>query len=241
MVTGSVLRKAAVGGATAVVLIGGGSAVAAAAGSASGSESVYQGCLAANGSLYAVALNPATAPVCHPHDTLMTWNQTGPQGPAGPAGLDGKNGTDGAQGPKGDTGAPGPQGPQGETGATGPQGPKGDKGDTGDTGATGPAGPAGPPGPAYRQLPPVVFTHSQSVAPLSVGELDVTCPSGDGWSEYAFGGGASGSTKDFNILETKPILPDTYSTIPTGWHVRAYNTTLSTDYLVAYGVCQQAQ
>jgi hypothetical protein len=142
MVTGSVLRKAAVGAATAVVLVGGGSAVAAAAGSATTSASVYQGCLGPSGQLHAITVDASVAPNCPGGERAITWNQTGPIGP---------------QGPKGDTGATGPQGPQGDTGATGPQGPKGDAGAPGpqgdpgvqgETGPAGPAGPAGPPGPA---------------------------------------------------------------------------------------------
>jgi Collagen triple helix repeat (20 copies) len=127
-----IVRRAAVAGAAAVVVAGGGSAVAAAAGGTSSSANVYQGCLsAANGSLYSVALNPETAPQCRPHDTSVSWDQTGP---AGAQGLPGPTGD------KGDTGATGAQGPQGEkgaSGATGPQGPQGPKGDTGPQGAPG--------------------------------------------------------------------------------------------------------
>lgn len=128
MVNGSVLRKAAVGGAAAVVLIGGGTAVAAAAGSASTQANVYQGCVsAANGSLYSVAVDPGTAPQCHPHDSAVTWNQTGP------VGAQGIQGPQGEKGEKGDTGAPGAQGPKGDTGATGPAGAQGPAGTVANT------------------------------------------------------------------------------------------------------------
>lgn len=118
------VRRATVAGAAIVAVAGGGTALAA---DVSTSVNVYQGCLSAsNGSLYSVALNPTTAPQCHPHDTSVSWNQTGPTG------------AQGLQGPKGD---------KGETGATGSQGPQGEKGDKGDTGATGPQGPQGDTGP----------------------------------------------------------------------------------------------
>jgi hypothetical protein len=93
-------------------------------------------------------------------ETLISWNETGPQGGQGPTGdkgdtgATGPQGPAGVQGPKGDTGATGSQGPQGDAGATGAQGPKGDAGATGaqgpkgDTGATGPQGVQGPQGPA---------------------------------------------------------------------------------------------
>lgn len=64
---------------------------------------------------------------CARSETLLRWNQTGPQG------LTGLPGPAGPQGPAS------PEGPAGETGATGP---------TGETGAPGPAGPAGPAGSA---------------------------------------------------------------------------------------------
>ena len=163
MVTGSVLRKAAVGAATAVVLVGGGSAVAAAAGSATTSASVYQGCLGPSGQLHAITVDASVVPNCPGGERAITWNQTGPIGPQGPKGDTGDmgaTGPQGLQGATGEAGAPGPQGPKGDTGATGPQGPKGDtgapgpqgdpgvQGQAGPAGPTGPAGPAGPPGPA---------------------------------------------------------------------------------------------
>jgi hypothetical protein len=44
---------------------------------------------------------------CHPNETLLQWNQVGPQGPPGP------------QGPQGPQGLQGPVGPQGPAGADG--------------------------------------------------------------------------------------------------------------------------
>lgn len=143
MVTGSVLRKVAVGASAAVALVGGGTAVAAAAGSATTAASVYQGCLGSSGQLHQVTVD-AAPPACPSGERLITWNQTGPQGPAG------------LQGPKGDVGAVGPQGPKGDTGdpgAPGPQGPQGLQGPAGDPGAVGPQGPQGEPGAPGTQGP----------------------------------------------------------------------------------------
>jgi Collagen triple helix repeat (20 copies) len=61
----------------------------------------------------------ASVRTCHHEETLLTWNQIGPQGPQG------------IQGPQG---APGPAGPAGQQGPVGPAGP---------TGPQGPSGPAG--------------------------------------------------------------------------------------------------
>lgn len=93
----------------------------------------------ASHALHALALGGIR---CGAGDSLLTWNQQGPQGPRGspgPAGKTGAQGPTGVQGLKGDTGAAGPQGLQGPKGDTGPQGP---------LGITGPMGPAGPQGPA---------------------------------------------------------------------------------------------
>jgi hypothetical protein len=239
MVTGSVLRKAAVGGATAVVLLGGGSAVAAAAGSATTAASVYQGCLGPSGQLHQVEVDAAAAPNCPSREQLITWNQSGPTGPQGPKGDTGETGPQGPTGDKGDSGTPGESAyqiwlDQGNTG-TETDFLASLKGTKGDTGATGPAGPAGPAAPTYTQVP-LVHTWSRSVNGLTVGEVDVACPLNGGRQEYASGGGAGGDFQNFNILESRPILDNGF--LPIGWHVRGYNTTLTSDYLVAYAICQ---
>ncbi len=53
---------------------------------------------------------------CKANETLLTWNQAGPQGPAGPQGLQGIAGPAGPQGPAGSIGPQGPAGPQGSPG-----------------------------------------------------------------------------------------------------------------------------
>ena len=65
---------------------------------------------------------------CHVGETLLKFNQKGPQGPMGLQGIPG------ATGPTGPAGLPGPPGPTGPQGLQGTQGP------------AGPTGPQGPPG-----------------------------------------------------------------------------------------------
>lgn len=91
----------------------------------------------------------ADVPQCSQNETLVSWNQVGPQGPTGiqgPQGQKGDKGNAGEQGlagTKGDSGNIGPvgprglQGPQGTQGSMGPQGEKGEKGDKGDPGKPG--------------------------------------------------------------------------------------------------------
>jgi Collagen triple helix repeat (20 copies) len=106
------MRLGVVAAASAAVL--GGGSFALAADSATASGNVYSACVTFAHSLYNFSVN--RTPTCNRGDTLISWNQTGPQGPAGPQGP---------KGDKGDTGATGAQGPKGDTGATGPQGPAG--------------------------------------------------------------------------------------------------------------------
>ncbi len=81
---------------------------------------VVYACLTPGGQLRNVTTDGP--PDCPSNNTLISWNQTGPQGDIGP------------QGPQGEEGEIGPQGtagPQGEEGPEGPEGPKGDQGDPG--------------------------------------------------------------------------------------------------------------
>jgi hypothetical protein len=163
----SISRRMAIGGAVAAAIAGAGSAVALAV--ERPSSDVFQACLRHNqGGLYHVTVNPSSPPACQPHDTLITWNESGPAGPPGP------------QGPKGD---PGPQGPKGDPG---PQGPKGDPGPQGPKGDPGPAGPTGPQGPpGILGLTRKVFDLSAIFAggqPLPPGSADIAtigCDPGD--------------------------------------------------------------
>lgn len=63
-----------------------------------------------------------SASSCTNNETVVTWNQVGPQGPAGPQGT---QGIQGVQGPAGPTGSQGPAGPAGPEGPAGPPGPSG--------------------------------------------------------------------------------------------------------------------
>ena len=95
------------------------------------SGGVYYGCFKKSGGSLRVIDRSVTN--CTKDETLISWNQTGPQGPAG---------------------LMGPQGPQGQTGLAGPAGP---------AGAQGPAGPAGPQGQAGTGgSPPAAFAYSPS-------------------------------------------------------------------------------
>lgn len=160
----TISRRLAIGGAVVATVVGAGSAVALAVDQPS--SDVIQGCLRHNqGGLYNVAVNPSSPPDCQPHDTLISWNRTGPAGPAGPQGP---KGDPGPQGPQGD---PGLQGPQGDPG---PQGPQGDPGPQGDTGPQGPVGPQGPPG--ITGLTRRVFDLTALLGagnPLPPGSIDV--------------------------------------------------------------------
>ncbi|MFI6457875.1 hypothetical protein ACIBF6_40745 [Streptosporangium amethystogenes] len=118
-------RMLAVGVLAGVVVGGSGLAVATAA-----SDSVLiQACVSSTGSVRIIsggtatptptstdtarALAPTSTPApgeCRLGETLMFWNQVGPQGDTGPAGE---------AGPKGETGATGPAGSQGEPGVSG--------------------------------------------------------------------------------------------------------------------------
>jgi hypothetical protein len=96
-------------------------------------------------------LDTAQSTVCQTGQTLISWNQTGPQGPQGNTGATGLAGPQGPAGPAGPQGAKGDTGAIGAIGLTGPQGVQGSTGAAGAAGATGVAGPPGAPGPQGAQ------------------------------------------------------------------------------------------
>lgn len=122
----------------------------------------YTGCLTKDGVLYKVNVGTTPKQACSKNETLITWNQQGPQGlqgSTGPSGAPGTNGSDGAAGPAGaavlnGAGAPTTQGADGDfyidTAANMIYGPKasGSWPMTGVSlvGPQGPEGPAGKPG-----------------------------------------------------------------------------------------------
>jgi hypothetical protein len=60
-----------------------------------------------NGQHILTLLDLSQKTTCEHGQSLITWNQTGPQGPKGDTGPQGPAGNTGPQGPKGDPGAPG--------------------------------------------------------------------------------------------------------------------------------------
>lgn len=52
----------------------------------------YYGCLTPSGSLSRIAVNPTEPPDCAGNQTLISWNQQGPQGQIGPQGEQGPPG-----------------------------------------------------------------------------------------------------------------------------------------------------
>jgi hypothetical protein len=143
-----IIRRIAVTLAALTALAAGGSAVASAVDSSS--DDVYEACLSkSNGELYKVKLNPSTSPSCRPHDTLVSWNKTGPEGAAGQPGAKGENGEKGDPGLQGEPGAKGEtgdKGEKGENGATGDRGATGERGLRGESGGPGERGLKGEPG-----------------------------------------------------------------------------------------------
>jgi hypothetical protein len=99
------LPRRILGLALAVTLVG--TVVGIAAAVVSSDPGPFTGCLTKSGTIYSVAMPPATTPLkaCGKGETQITFSNA--QGPAGQNGIDGINGIDGATGPTG------PQGPAG--------------------------------------------------------------------------------------------------------------------------------
>ena len=104
-------------------LVGAGSFVLA-----DGNNTVYYACVNnSSGTIHVVDSSDS----CKHNETLISWNQQGPQGEAGQQGVAGPQGPEGLPGAQGVAGPQGPQGdagPQGIQGETGPQGPAGQDG-----------------------------------------------------------------------------------------------------------------
>jgi type VI secretion system Hcp family effector len=126
MIPGSRRGRMVLGGIAGGLLLAGVGAVAYAA--LTDANGVIHACVDGKGNARII---DAAVENCRKGESLLSWNQKGPQGPAGPIGATGA------------TGATGPQGDTGPAGATGPAGSPGATGATGATGAQGPAGPAG--------------------------------------------------------------------------------------------------
>jgi len=85
-----------------------------------GADGVIYGCYKKSGGTLRVIDKSVTN--CAESETLLSWNQTGPQGPAGPQGPQGEQGLVGPAGPTGPQGPAGPQGPEGPAGPAGASG-----------------------------------------------------------------------------------------------------------------------
>ena len=218
-------RRAVIGTALltlVTVTVAGGSAAAFAADQPPTDS--YQGCLNhTTGVLYEVKVNPTSAPHCLRHDTVIDWNQTGPQGAAGPAGATG------TQGPAGDTGPAGPQGPKGDTGATGPQGP------AGDVGPAGPQGPQGPGGVSGYQVVTKAVTFTDAPGATLQEYADAYCPTG----KKLIGGGAFTTADEGYLTSNGPFIQDgtVYDIWEARYLVRSDAGTGATITLTAVAYC----
>lgn len=160
-------------------------------------------------------IDPLLGHECKRDETMLQWNQAGPQGAKGDTG---------AQGLKGDTGSAGAQGPAGPTGATGPQGP------TGPAGAQGPQGPTGTNGiSGYQQMTESITSFS--LAPGTESVHVVSCPAG----KQVLGGGFLSFGAD-GFLSNNSNGPASN----TQWGVSVYNpgaNTVTVQTEVFYAVC----
>jgi collagen triple helix repeat protein len=170
-------------------------------------DTTYYACVSRGGGLDLVSTSPRTCPA---GESLISWNEAGPQGPQGPQGSPGPQGP---AGPAGAVGAVGPAGPAGPVGAVGPAGP------AGPAGALGPAGPQGLPGAQGAQgIPGVsgyqIFSRSMTLDyPYPTVSGAVFCPVG----QKALGGGVSiDDTSIFGIKGSRPLLPGDYGVYDRG-------------------------
>jgi hypothetical protein len=100
----------------------------------------YYGCITPETDLIGVGVGETPADHCAGDQTLIEWNQEGPQGAQGEKGNKGNKGDPGEKGNKGNKGDPGEKGNKGDAG------PPGADGIDGANGADGQQGPEGPPG-----------------------------------------------------------------------------------------------
>lgn len=207
----------------------------------------FYGCLASNGSIYAVNLTGVAG--CKKGDLQIKWNERGEQGlpgpagaqgetgPAGPSGPVGPAGAQGEQGPAGPEGPPGasvqgeagpqgpegPAGPQGDQGEPGPQGPPGQQGAPGPQGPAGPTGPQGPPGPGGLSNIHVVSATIARSATESQAVVSAACPVGflaidNGYILESTNLLGGSEANSIHIREFKPLLGNN---APVGWQITA--------------------
>lgn len=139
---------------------------------------------------------------CGQGQSLLTWNQTGPQGPKGDTG------------PQGPTGNTGPQGPMGNTG---PQGPKGDPGAPGATHIIARSTTVS----TFRDGDPLdVSCNAGEVATGGGGHV-----SSDAIDQQLFNTGLTGGGSPGVITASEPIVSNG---VVTGWRVKANRTLNAT-------------
>jgi Collagen triple helix repeat (20 copies) len=174
---------------------------------------------------------------CRQSESVISWNQVGPQGPEGLQGPQGEPGLQGEQGPQGEPGPEGSRGPRGSEGPQGEQGPQGEPGPKGDTGSQGEPGPegiqglAGPAGPQGPQGPGGVagyqiVTGDASVPPMGFAIVEARCPDGT----QVLGGGYNEGAS-IKVTGSHPNGPHM-------WWVWVENTSLfSNSGVRAYAIC----
>jgi hypothetical protein len=195
----------------------------------------FYGCLAKNGTIYAVSVTGVAG--CKKGDLQIKWNERGEQGPQGTAGPQGPAGPQGEQGPTG------PEGPAGASiqGEAGPQGPAGPQGEPGEPG---PVGPQGPPGSSGIGTGHVVSNTNLKSAIDEFTTVSATCPA----DHIATGGGYELESTDFlggdhsaniRVRHFKPVVS---GGIPRGWEVHAIRPIASLFgwSVTVYAVCAPA-
>lgn len=138
------------------------------------STGVITACVGQNGNLRLVD----DASECRGQETVITWNQQGPEGPQGPAG--------------------GPEGPQGPEGPEGPAGPQGEQGIQGEPGVDGIDGVSGWVQANNLDVPASPNSFAQAVA---------SCPAGKKVLGGGFHGSAvvdETGTQRLEILHSRP-------------------------------------
>lgn len=157
---------------------------------------------------------------CKNNETLIEWNNVGPEEPRGPEGPRGPKDEKGDPGP---IGPQGPKGDQGDRGPIGPQGPKGDQGDRGHIGPQGTKGDQGDRGPIGPQGPPGVLRFNKlssnwrTISANGTLRISVGCSHSQ---DVAISGG-------FETDSDSVIVMRSYqSSNPTFWEIKFSNDSL---------------
>jgi len=133
---------------------------------------------------------------CRNNESVLQWNEQGPQGDPGPPGANGEDGTNGTNGEDGADGTNGTNGEDGADGTNGEDGADGTNGTNGEDGAPGLSG--------YE------IVSTSSTVTISTGTttfLSVTCPSGKEvlGGGYQIGSLSTGEASTLFITENHPL------------------------------------